>query len=490
MAVILLHTRNVVVAANMISLGTLTESAGRALSALSRTQREIDQSVERLATGVRINHAADDAAGMAIAARMQSQINGLQQGIENGLDGVNLIQTADTALQSLVDLTQRIRELYLQQLNGTQGAEERAIVQSEIDELRLALTDLARHTEFNAQPLFMEARDVPFVVGADVSGPISVSLPRLVETIETTTSFENGEFEVDAPGSGSITGWDVVEQVIIFGSDTLAGHLTPADPVAKGSDQNAPSVAGQMVVTTSSAQASQGAQSARLTSSGITTLAGFDTVRGPALVSKDSVTFKAGDVLSFDWRAQGGGDAYDVYAYLLNTATGESIEILNDTGAVAGATTNWQTESVTVADPGTYRFIFVGGTFDASGGKAAGAQLFVDNIVANSTEITYDFALATNTIASVDETIGVLLGYRAEFGATINQIIHAVDALTVTSTNLVASKSAINDTDYAVETARIAAANIIHAAANNTLHKANQASMRVLAELIESNNQL
>ncbi|MDG2461487.1 MAG: flagellin [Luminiphilus sp.] len=473
----------------MISLGNLTEGASRALSALVKTQRGIDQSMERLSSGARVNSAADDAAGMAIASRMQAHIMGIQQGIENGLDGINLIQTADAALDSLVKLNQRIRELYVQQMNGTQGVAEQAILQSEIDQLRVTLTDLARQSEFNAQPLFMTDREAPFIVGADTTDLISVSLPRLVDTIETPVSFKNGDFEVDVPDSNSITGWDIVERVIIFGTDSIAGHVTPSDPVAKGTDQNTPSNAGNMVVTTSSAQASVGSQSVRLTSSGITTSGGFDTVRGPALISQDQVTFKVGDSLSFDWRAQGGGDAYDVYAYLLNVSTGETVEMLNDTGAAAGATTNWQSETLTVSKPGTYRFVFVGGTFDASGGKAAGAQLFVDNIVATSTETTFDFALATDSLASVDQAIDTLLSHRAGFGATINRIFHAVDSLTMTSVNLEASKSVIEDADYAAETARLAASSIIHQAASNTLKNTTEASMRVLAELIEATDQ-
>ena len=259
----------------MISLGNLAEASMRAIGALTKSERAVSQATERLATGEKINHAADDAAGMAMAARMQSQIVGLQQGIQNGLDGVNLVRTADSVIGDLIDITQRMRELYLQQANGTQGVAERAILQDEIDGLRVSLTELARQSEFNATPLFMEAKTVPFTVGANMSGPISVDLPKLVNTIETPKSFENGDFEADAPGSSSITGWDIVEQVIIFGTDTLAGHMTPSDAVGTGTDQNTPNNAGNMEVTTSNAQASEGSQSVRLTSTGITTAAGM-----------------------------------------------------------------------------------------------------------------------------------------------------------------------------------------------------------------------
>lgn len=470
----------------MISLGNLTEASMRAIGALAKSGRAVNQATERLATGEKINHAADDAAGMAMAARMQSQIVSLQQGIQNGMDGVNLVRTADSVIGDLIDITQRMRELYLQKANGTQGTAEIAILQDEIDGLRVSLTELARQSEFNAQPLFMEARTVPFTVGANMNGPISVDLPKLVQTIETVTSFENGDFEADAPGSPSITGWDIVEQVIIFGTDTLAGHITPSDPVGRGTDQNTPSSAGSMEVTTSSAQASEGSQSVRLTSTGIRTAAGYDTVRGPALISQDQLTMKVGDTMSFDWRAQGGDDAYDVYAYLLNVDTGATLEILNETGATPGATTSWQSESATITDEGTYRFVFVGGTFDATGGHAAGAQLFVDNVVATTTVTTYDFNLATNTLAAVDQTIGTLLGHRAEFGAAINRITHAVNALTMTGVNLEASHSVLTDANYARETSELASASIINQAATGVLQQSHDISKRIFNSVIQS----
>jgi flagellin-like hook-associated protein FlgL len=466
----------------MISLGNLTDASLRALGALAKSERAVSQATERLATGEKINHAADDAAGLAMAARMQSQIVSLQQGIQNGLDGINLVRTADSALGDLIDITQRMRELYLQQANGTQGAAEIAILQDEIDGLRVSLTELARQSEFNATPLFMEAKTVPFTVGANMNGPISVDLPKLVDTIETPKSFENGDFEADAAGSASITGWDIIEQVIIFGTDSIAGHATPSDTVANGTDQNTPSNAGSMEVTPSTAQKTEGSQSVRLTSSGITTNAGYDTVRGPALVSQESLAMKVGDAVSFDWLAQGGADDYDVYAYLLNVDTGETVEILNDTGT----TTNWQSESLTIAEEGTYKFVFVGGTYDASGGLAAGAQLFVDNIVATTTITTYDFTLATNTLDAVDQTIGTLLGHRAEFGAAINRITHAVDALTVTGVNLESSHSVLTDTNYAKETSKLASASIINQAATGVLQQSHDISKRIFSSVIQS----
>ena len=103
-------------------------------------------------------------------------------------------------------------------------------------------------------------------------------------------------------------------------------------------------------------------------------------MRGPALYSDNTVFLRANDQVSFDWKAQGGTDAYDVFGYIVNTDDNSFVEILNETGSSGGATTSWATETVTVTNPGSYRFVFVSGTFDFSGGKWAGAQLYVDNV--------------------------------------------------------------------------------------------------------------
>jgi flagellar hook-associated protein FlgK len=110
------------------------------------------------------------------------------------------------------------------------------------------------------------------------------------------------------------------------------------------------------------------------------TIDSFGVLHGPYVVSDSPVQLKAGDSVSFDWKAEGGSDDFDVYAYLLNEATGEKIELLNQTGS----TTAWAKETHTVNTAGSYKFVFVSGTYDASGGTAAGAQLYIDNVSVQS----------------------------------------------------------------------------------------------------------
>jgi flagellin-like hook-associated protein FlgL len=105
----------------------------------------------------------------------------------------------------------------------------------------------------------------------------------------------------------------------------------------------------------------------------------FGVVHGPYLVSENAISMKAGDTVSFDWRSLSGDDAYDSYAYLLNTDNGNQIELL-DAHADARVDTNWATTSVVVPTAGNYKFVFLAGTFDASGGTVAGGSLRLTNI--------------------------------------------------------------------------------------------------------------
>jgi len=211
--------------------------------------------------------------------------------------------------------------------------------------------------------------------------------------VNYVTEFVNGGLEGSLSVSGitaSIEGWKAYNsQVRLDGMSTIAGWPTPSDTsdpygapstdtstlanafngnIVKGSTNPSPSGGGYLQMGTS----------------GITTTQGYGVIHGPYLVNDEPVDIPAGSNVQFDWRATGGGDAFDVYAYLLNVDTGETIELLNQTGASAGASTSWASQTVEVPTTGRYKFIFVSGTWDASGGRALGANLQVDGIKVNA----------------------------------------------------------------------------------------------------------
>ena len=152
--------------------------------------------------------------------------------------------------------------------------------------------------------------------------------------VNFTTEFRNGDFNSGSPGSTIIDDWTVVNQQVKFGTDTIAGLPTPTDPTiqsnAPNSDQNTPASA--TYTSDLSANVSDGLGTSVRMNSSMTTQAGFDIVRGPYIYSDGTVNFEAGDQVSFEWRAQGGGDDYDVYGYIIDVNTNHIETILDDTG--------------------------------------------------------------------------------------------------------------------------------------------------------------
>jgi hypothetical protein len=223
-------------------------------------------------------------------------------------------------------------------------------------------------------------RDIIGTIDATENGTAGKALK-----INFVSTFTNSGFE-----SGSLTGWTAMNQVINLGTTSIAGFTSPNDgtyPANAGNDDPYPSSAGSYSTTVSTSQYTEGTRSLSLLSSGITTTSGWDVVHGPAVYS-DTFSASAGDKIYFDWRAYAGADAYDVFGYILNTTTGATTTVLDATGTSTAGSTNWATASATIGTSGTYRFVFVSGTYDFSGGRAAGASMYIDNVRVYGSKVT------------------------------------------------------------------------------------------------------
>ncbi|MFY9089047.1 DUF4347 domain-containing protein [Arcobacter aquimarinus] len=211
--------------------------------------------------------------------------------------------------------------------------------------------------------------------------------------INFSNTFANGNFsDTTATQTGTvvdISGWTIYLQQLMLGQNgvagtsTIDGWATPIDSTPTPSNPNNPSQVSRGDDYTPSGPVYSYAfedGALRLYSSGMTTAAGGDIVHGPYVVSDSTVTLSSGDSVSFDWKAKGGDDAYDIYAYLLNVDTGATVELLNQTG-IGTSETAWATKNTNINTAGTYKFVFVSGTFDETFGQAAGASLYIDNIV-------------------------------------------------------------------------------------------------------------
>lgn len=204
--------------------------------------------------------------------------------------------------------------------------------------------------------------------------------------------FINGNFIEGSLDTGTtpatILGWKVfLRRVRLNGLDNIEGQPTPNDstkPAQSPGDNN--NFTGGYLAELSTDIPSglpAGARSMRLYHSSGSSVS-YAIIHGPYLVCdvNNTTALEAGDVIKFYWKAAGGDDAYDIYAYLLNVNTGATIELINETGSSAGAATPWAavTKTITAGQDGTYKFVFVSGSFDFTGGTVLGASLYVTNV--------------------------------------------------------------------------------------------------------------
>ncbi len=203
-----------------------------------------------------------------------------------------------------------------------------------------------------------------------------------------TNEFTNGSFEEDSSGSTTVTGWTIVDEQIVLGETVIAGYTTPTDTVYPSGistdyDDVTPITTFERTYTiTSDSEDEENSTNVLTLSTGEGTISlGSGVIRGPAVYS-NTVTLNAGDTVSFDWQALAGGDAYDAYGYLLNINTGETITILNETGADLSSDSAWTTSSITITEEqaGAYIFVFVAGSYDETGGRVVGGSLNIDNV--------------------------------------------------------------------------------------------------------------
>ncbi len=247
-------------------------------------------------------------------------------------------------------------------------------------------------------------------INADVTVAGTVNVANsIIFGLAGVAQFNNGDFESDPLGSTVISGWNTYNTTIRLGVDSIGGYLTPIDLTypanvqvgcnkLAGTGCDGQGTAGFVAGTTLTtklvgdvASVLDGTRSVEMFSQGSSPSYGI--VRGPYIVSAGTVSLAGDDQVSFKWKALGGSDAFDVYGYLLNVNTGSTIQLLNATGGTNGfgATAPW-TAAAKLIPTGTpmaeYKFIFVSGTWDESGGRALGARLFIDSVKTSSGSTT------------------------------------------------------------------------------------------------------
>lgn len=168
-------------------------SAVSSYNALTKTNGDIQKSLEKLSTGLRINRAGDDAAGLAISEKMRGQISGLDQATRNSQDGISMIQTAEGALSETHSILQRMRELSVQSANGTNTSEDRDALQNEIQQLKEEVDRIGNTTEFNTQKLLNGAQAGATGVAAGSGTTTGAVVAKLTAASNTGTSLSSAQ---------------------------------------------------------------------------------------------------------------------------------------------------------------------------------------------------------------------------------------------------------------------------------------------------------
>ncbi|MDO9443807.1 MAG: flagellin [Dehalococcoidia bacterium] len=186
---------------------------------LSTTNTKMGKTLEQLSSGLRINRAADDAAGLAISEKMRAQVRGLQQGQRNAQDGVSMLQTAEGALDEVHSILQRIRELSVQSGNSTLSSSDRQAVGEELVALRTEIDNIGTRTRFNGLSL--------------LDGSLSVSLDAGTSTADTVTAVENGATvsvaSIDVGNAEGGTTYTLSNAAAVLTATTTAGGFTRAE---------------------------------------------------------------------------------------------------------------------------------------------------------------------------------------------------------------------------------------------------------------------
>jgi flagellin len=454
---------------------------------LNKSQASLNTSLERLSSGLRINSAKDDAAGLAISQRMTSQISGMNVAVRNANDGISLAQTAEGTLSAISDNLQRMRELAVQSANASNSSTDRIAIQQEVSQLAAEIDRVATQTDFNGTKLLDGSFAAQqFQVGANVGQTITVTQ---IDSARTSAlgQFTGFQLQNQSIGTASDT---AAGQSITVGTTTTSLGTIANDGKALAAAMNASGISGLTATANATSLISATAATAA-TTAGTTTLA----INGTTLTiaaTTNAATNRANAVAAINAQstvtgvsAKDNGTGIDLTALdgrniTVGTVTaGTAGGVSNATFGLAAAATTGSTVNITYqAAKGTTGNVSFTGAFTAGGAQAIG----VTGTSINAIDVTTQSG-ANTAITSIDAALASVNSSKANLGAIQNRFTSVVANLQSSSENLSASRSRIQDADFAAETANMSKANILQQAGTAMLAQANSAPQNVLSLL-------
>ena len=476
---------------------------------LGGSQSMLSTSLERLSSGLRINSAKDDAAGLAISERFTSQVRGLNQGVRNANDGISLVQTAEGALKEVSSNLQRIRELAVQSSNATNTGSDRASLQEEVDQLVAEIDRVSVNTKFNGIALLDGTfTSKAFQVGADAGEQITITSV----TSARTTSLGGTVLDTFAGGGGAvdtnaIAASSVYVNGIVLGAtvdDGVSENNGDASALAKITQIN--NISNLTGVTATAVTDITGVTAQGSTAGTVTYTMEINNVavsaamatQGGAAATTVTDTNNAAIVAAINGLTSQHGVTATVVGgtYEMSAADGRNITF-SDTVAGASLTAFNQTSG---DNEGTITFTSTSAegfrvATSEDGAHAANAALGValgDGIAAGAGTGTGTnlgglsvgtLTQAQSAITAIDSALSTVNSTRATLGAYQNRFESVVSNLQTTSENLSASRSRIVDADFAAETAQLTKAQILQQSGIAMLAQANSIPQNVLALL-------
>ena len=435
---------------------------------LSANSANSQKSIEKLSSGLRINRAGDDAAGLAISEKMRGQIRGLEQSSRNAQDGISLIQTAEGALNETHSILQRMRELAVQSANDTNNNTDRGEIQKEIDQLRSEINRISTDTEFNTKKLLNGDMGKTAQQGAGAavfSGLLATGADLSSGSyLLTLTAAGTDTFTVTS-GSTAVTAATIANDITVtvgaqikYGSYTLnvANHNgTTADFELIGPD-------GTRTVRTGQAD------DAALNIGGLTFAFNTENITGNGTVKFDMTSNGLEIDLSGDKTVN--NSAITAYSGGKLNVGGFEFEVLTN----HGATTN--NKAINVLDKS--------GKFHIGANADQNTSLAINTMGASalgisSIDVTNQTA-ANAAITTIQTAIDTVSSERSKLGAIQNRLEHTINNLGTSAENLTASESRIRDVDMAKEMMEFTKNNILSQAAQAMLAQANQQPQGVL----------
>src|SRR3569833_3067152 len=478
---------------------------------LRQTQAPLQQAMQRLSSGMRVNSSKDDAAGLAIATRMTRQINGLSQASRNANSGISFAQTAESAMDEMINGVQRIYEL-AQQAASYNTSADRSSLNQEVTELQSELSRIVTQTRYNGEQFLNQQKSVDIQVGTEVKETINISTSSLSpHTLGLSTNY-----------SDSLPGADVAKAAALsYGNSLVGGSTALSATTCNSAASNATTVAaGFMTINgvqvggfSASVNSSTAAARATLTNmltainnkqngNNTTTKKNRTTTTNTTktnMLSAINVKSSTTGVTAYfmdksDYTVSSTASASSTLVFA-NT-TGAAIDVsLNSSVSGGSLVGNALASSAMSVAAGQNGKIILNSDFTTTSvsmnGTATGAAFGVGSssssvgLTATSlNNVSVTTAAGANiAILAAKQSLETFVNQKAKLGAKLNRLESTIRNIEGTNENITAAKSRIMDADFAAETAKMTKSMILQQAGISVLAQANQARNNVLALL-------